>query len=156
MRIFKKKFRGFSKFSKIEFWWRQIFENLIIHKSSLGSREIPQKNLGPIGSAVLTFIGYKQTDRQTNKQTDKPNLYIDVEILFLDIKLSCWKILEIKNKQRCEGGGAGPPWAPRNDLWSLLMRRINDLHAPRNCLQASQYVSKPLPLCLNAPHFGLH
>jgi len=29
--------------------------------------------LGPIGSAVLTFIGYKQTD----KQTDKPNLYID-------------------------------------------------------------------------------
>jgi len=30
--------------------------------------------LGPIGSAVLTFIGYKQTDRQT----DKPNLYIDM------------------------------------------------------------------------------
>jgi len=27
--------------------------------------------LGPIGSAVLTLIGYKQTD----KQTDKPNLY---------------------------------------------------------------------------------
>ena len=26
-------------------------------------------DLGPIGSAVLTFIGYKQTD--------KPNLYID-------------------------------------------------------------------------------
>ena len=43
----------------------------------------PKKNLGPIGSAVLTFIGYKQTDRQTdkqtNKQTDKPNLYIDIE-----------------------------------------------------------------------------
>ena len=33
----------------------------------------PTKNLDPIGSAVLTFIGYKQTD----KQTDKPNLYID-------------------------------------------------------------------------------
>ena len=37
----------------------------------------PTKILGPIGSAVLTFIGYKQTDKQTNKQTDKPNLYID-------------------------------------------------------------------------------
>ena len=24
------------------------------------------KKLGPIGSAVLTFIGYKQTDKQTN------------------------------------------------------------------------------------------
>ena len=37
--------------------------------------------MGPIGSAVLTFIGYKQTDRQTDrqtdKQTDKPNLYIE-------------------------------------------------------------------------------
>jgi len=26
----------------------------------------PTQNLGPIGSAVLTFIGYKQTDRQMN------------------------------------------------------------------------------------------
>ena len=34
----------------------------------------PSKNVGSIGSAVLMFIGYKQTDRQTNKQTDKPNL----------------------------------------------------------------------------------
>ena len=27
----------------------------------------PTQNLGPIGSAVLTFIGYKQTDTQTSK-----------------------------------------------------------------------------------------
>ena len=40
---FPKKIRGFSIFSKIEFGWRQIFENLIIHKPTLGSREIPQK-----------------------------------------------------------------------------------------------------------------
>ena len=33
----------------------------------------PTKKLGPIDSAFFTFIGYKQTD----KQTDKPNLYID-------------------------------------------------------------------------------
>ncbi len=33
--------------------------------------------MGPIGSAVLTFIGYKQTNRQTDTQTDKPNLYIE-------------------------------------------------------------------------------
>ena len=36
------------------------------------------KNLGPIGSAVLTF----KTSRQTPKQTDKPNLYIDVGYSF--------------------------------------------------------------------------
>ena len=30
----------------------------------------PTQNLGPIGSAVLTFIGY-------NGQTDKQSLYID-------------------------------------------------------------------------------
>ena len=43
----------------------------------------PTKNLGPIGSADLTFIWYKQTNKQTNtktdKQTDKPNLYIEVK-----------------------------------------------------------------------------
>ena len=39
----------------------------------LTNSRIFTKNLGPIGSAVLTFIGYKQT----NRQTDKPNLYID-------------------------------------------------------------------------------
>ena len=26
---------------------------------------------------VLTFIGYKQTDRQTNRHPDKPNFYIE-------------------------------------------------------------------------------
>ena len=68
---------------KIEFWWRQIFKNSIIHKPSLGSLDVPQKNLGPIGSAGLTFIGYKQTDKQTNKQTDKPNFYIDCLIILI-------------------------------------------------------------------------
>ena len=43
-------------------------------------------NLGPIGLAVLTFIRYKQTNTQTDKQTFKPNLYIDRE--FLDLTLS--------------------------------------------------------------------
>jgi len=27
----------------------------------------PTQNLGPIGSAVLTFIGYEQTDKQASK-----------------------------------------------------------------------------------------
>ena len=51
---------------------RQIFENLITHKPFLGSREIPQKNFGPISSAVYWI--------QTNKQTSKLNLYKDVKI----------------------------------------------------------------------------
>ena len=34
----------------------------------------PTRNLGPIGSAVLTFVGYKQT------QTPKLNLYIHVQL----------------------------------------------------------------------------
>ena len=29
---------------------------------------VPIKNLDPIGSAVLTFIGYKQTNIQTDRQ----------------------------------------------------------------------------------------
>ena len=33
--------------------------------------EGPTQNLGPIGSAVLTFIGHKQTSRQADKQTSR-------------------------------------------------------------------------------------
>ena len=36
----------------------------------------PTQNLGPIGSAVLMFIGYKQTKTKTIKL----NLYIDIYI----------------------------------------------------------------------------
>ena len=32
------------------------------------------QNYGPIGSAVSTLIGYKRTEKQTNK-TDKQNIY---------------------------------------------------------------------------------
>ena len=52
---FIKKFRGFSKFSKIEFWWMQIFENLFIHKPFLGSREIPQ-NRANAASQLRKFV----------------------------------------------------------------------------------------------------
>ena len=38
--------------------------------------------MGLIGSAALTFIGYKKTNRQTDRQTDKPNLYIDCNLKF--------------------------------------------------------------------------
>jgi len=41
----------------------------------------PTKNLGPIGSAVLTFIGYKQTDRQTDRQAKF--IYIDSQVIFM-------------------------------------------------------------------------
>ena len=77
-RILWKRFAYFQDFktfykNKLNFLTR-IFRILIFHKPSLGSREIPQTNVGPIGSAVLTFIGYKQT--QTNKQTDKQAKFI--------------------------------------------------------------------------------
>ena len=39
-----------------------------MHKPSLWSCEVPQKNLGPIGLAVLTFIGYKQINKHPNRQ----------------------------------------------------------------------------------------
>ena len=60
-------------------YYRDIFNQIQGHPPP---PRCPTKNLGPIGSAVLTFIGLldtnKQTDKQTNKQTDKPNLYIDM------------------------------------------------------------------------------
>ena len=48
---FQKSYFGRGKFLKI--------------RSSISCGHVKsQKNLGPIGSAVLTFIGFKQTDRQ--------------------------------------------------------------------------------------------
>ena len=52
----------------------------MIHKPSLESLDVPKKNLGPIGSAVLTFIGYKQTDKQTDRQTSQIYISRDLEI----------------------------------------------------------------------------
>ena len=44
---------------------RILIEANHLHKPFMGSREVPQKYLKPIGSAVLTFIGYERTERQT-------------------------------------------------------------------------------------------
>ena len=66
-RILQEKFRGFSKFSKTEFFQWQIFENSIVHKPSLGSCEIPQK-FWPDRFSRFDVIGYKWTDRQPNRQ----------------------------------------------------------------------------------------
>jgi len=59
------------------------------------------KNLGLIGSAVLTFIGYKRTDTQTDKHQDKPNLYIRILILSSNIceMVEMIKILNILKKE---------------------------------------------------------
>ena len=74
---FQQKIRGFSKFSKIEFWWRQIFENLIIHKPFLGSHDVPQKiwarSVQPFWRLLDTN---RQTDKQTNRQTDRQAKFI--------------------------------------------------------------------------------
>ena len=59
---------------KIEFWWRQIFEILIMHKPSLWSLDVPQKIWA---RSVQPFWRLLDTNKQTPGQTDKPNLYID-------------------------------------------------------------------------------
>ena len=43
---------------------------------NLGVPRCPTKNLGPIGSGVLTFIRYKQTDRQTDKEPNRQAKFI--------------------------------------------------------------------------------
>ena len=75
-RIFTKNFADFQNFKKFNDDRILIETNIWNFNDSQNLHGVPRcttKNLGPIGSAVLTFIGYKQTDRQT----DKPNLYID-------------------------------------------------------------------------------
>ena len=64
---FIKQFHVFSKLKENQILLEANLLILIIHKPFLGSRDITQKKLGPISSAVLAFIGYKQTNRQTSK-----------------------------------------------------------------------------------------
>ena len=57
---------------------------LTIHKPSLGSCEVPQKEFGWIGSADLTFIGHKQTDKHSI-YIYSFSIYIDCKEIFLTI-----------------------------------------------------------------------
>ena len=50
----------------IEFWWRQIFEILMIHKPSLESLDVPKK-FGPDRFSRFD-VYWIQTNKQTNRQ----------------------------------------------------------------------------------------
>ena len=63
-----------TKKKKISRIFKKNFKIFIIHKPSLGLRDVPQK-FGP--DRLSRFDVYWI---QTNKQTDKPNLYIDIYI----------------------------------------------------------------------------
>ena len=68
--------RGFSRiymFYHITF--NNIFLILIIHKPSLWSPDVPQKMWA---RSVQSFWRLLDTNKQTDRQTDKPNLYIEV------------------------------------------------------------------------------
>jgi len=58
-----KKNRGFSEFNA-NFVGGKYLKFFIIYKLPWGHMKSHTK-LGPIGSAVLAFIGYKQTDKQS-------------------------------------------------------------------------------------------
>ena len=71
LRIFKKEFADFQEFkflTKLKTFKTHFFTFVSFINLPCG-HVMSQKNLGPIGSPILSFIGYKQTD--------KPNLYID-------------------------------------------------------------------------------
>ena len=85
-RGFKKKFVDLKKYNFDEGKFLKIRSFLNLPWDHARSH----KNLGPIGSAVLTSIGYKRTDRQTNRQTSKVHIYIDrCCVIFINIKT--WK-----------------------------------------------------------------
>ena len=57
----------FQNLMEIKFCWRQIFENLLINECSVVSQDVTQ-HLVPISSAILTFIGHKQTKKRPPRQ----------------------------------------------------------------------------------------
>ena len=63
---FKKIYVDFQDSTKIYFGRRQLIEILISINLPPWEHVKWHRKFGQIGSPVLTFIGYKQTDRQTN------------------------------------------------------------------------------------------
>jgi len=59
----------------------------------------PTKNLGLIGSAVFTFIGYKQTDKHQNRHPDTQNLYINFIISLPNIHIYNYYVIFLPNIQ---------------------------------------------------------
>jgi len=51
--------------------------------------------LGLIGLAVVTFIGYKQTDKHPNTHPDKLNLYIEAKYRSL-VTETIWENFKLK------------------------------------------------------------
>ena len=67
VRRFIKKILDFQNLIKIEFCWRLIFEILTVHKTFLGSCEVPNKII--LVQSVQQFDVYRiQTDRKTDRQ----------------------------------------------------------------------------------------
>ena len=68
----------------------------------------PTQNLDPIGSAVLTFLGYKQTNRHPEKEI----IYIVKSANFFAIVLYCTKRrcshIEPHFKVKIKDGGEAP------------------------------------------------
>jgi len=71
--IYEFLFSDFQNFTKIKNFWQKLFIILSIYKHSLGSSELSEKSLEPIGLPVLTYIGYENILR--NPFTDLPQIY---------------------------------------------------------------------------------
>ncbi len=75
----RKNFVDFQNYQKSNIV-RSKFKKIQSYKNLPWGHVRSHKKLGPIGSVVLTFIGYKQTkNRQEDKQTDKESKYINIE-----------------------------------------------------------------------------
>ena len=76
--ILKQRWKNFADLKKIadfQTFKTQIFKISIIHKPSLGSLDVPQKIWARSGQPFWRLL---DTNRQTPKQTPKPNLCIDL------------------------------------------------------------------------------
>ena len=73
---------------KIEFWWRQIFEILMIHKPSLGSPDVPQKIWA---RSVQPFWRLLDTNRQTSQICIWIKMFNSFKYLLQYLK-KMWKI----------------------------------------------------------------
>jgi len=99
----KNKIRRFSKFSKIEFWYWQIFENSIIHNH----HEVPQKIWARSFHPFWRWlVKNKQTDNQTDTQSKCVYRIYSIYIFFFRLR-TIWRNWRCKVVNLCRIPGRG-------------------------------------------------
>ena len=101
----------------------------------------PTQNLGSIGKAVLTFIGYKQKNKQKNRQTVKQNIYIEYRLKRIIKKVKNFQYMRLFKSSKQNNPERNSPIFLRVKFKPVVYES-QELYLVRTCEYYSLYQNK--------------